>query len=250
MKRVQGRAKSMGLVAGVCGALAMIVTGQTAFSQPAGAPASVKANAPAASAAAEAEQPAKPRKPGSEGITVHGHWVIDVKNPDGTLAEHRVFENSLVDNGFTLVSLLGGYSVPGDFVVFLNAATPGSVAICPSGSCGIVQSTTSTAGFHTCSLGDCQAGLVKTVNATPPGPYSMVLSGQFTATQAGGSVANVQTSLAICGSTTVADSTTTPSACPTGTPEYTLQAFTGTNITAIPVALGQVVQVSVTITFS
>jgi len=30
----------------------------------------------------------------NEGIKVHGHWVIDVKNPDGSLAGHRDFENS------------------------------------------------------------------------------------------------------------------------------------------------------------
>ena len=31
-----------------------------------------------------------------EGITVHGHWTIDVRNPDGTLASHHEFENALV----------------------------------------------------------------------------------------------------------------------------------------------------------
>lgn len=29
-------------------------------------------------------------------IKVHGHWAIDVRNPDGTLAAHHEFENSLV----------------------------------------------------------------------------------------------------------------------------------------------------------
>ena len=31
-----------------------------------------------------------------EGIKVHGHWTIDIRQPDGTLATHREFENSLI----------------------------------------------------------------------------------------------------------------------------------------------------------
>ena len=31
-----------------------------------------------------------------EGIKVHGHWIIDVRNPDDTLVTHREFENALV----------------------------------------------------------------------------------------------------------------------------------------------------------
>jgi hypothetical protein len=37
------------------------------------------------------------REPGmQEGVQVHGDWVIDVRNPDGTLAHHHVFRNALV----------------------------------------------------------------------------------------------------------------------------------------------------------
>src|SRR3954454_12548557 len=31
----------------------------------------------------------------SDGIKVHGHWTIDVKNADGSLASHNEFENAL-----------------------------------------------------------------------------------------------------------------------------------------------------------
>jgi hypothetical protein len=31
-----------------------------------------------------------------EGIKVHGHWTIDVRNADGTLASHNEFENALI----------------------------------------------------------------------------------------------------------------------------------------------------------
>jgi len=27
---------------------------------------------------------------------VHGHWTIDVREPDGTLVSHNEFENALV----------------------------------------------------------------------------------------------------------------------------------------------------------
>ena len=30
-----------------------------------------------------------------EGIKVHGHWTIEVSDPDGTLVEHREFDNAL-----------------------------------------------------------------------------------------------------------------------------------------------------------
>jgi hypothetical protein len=116
----------------------------------------------AAPVAVAAESP-NPAKPGSEGIKVHGHWVIDVKNPDGTLAQHRVFENSLKDSGYSLVGLLGGNYVTGDFVVSLTPLT-GS-GICPSNDCVMVQSLTGIAAGGICSTANCVVGLTKTVNA-------------------------------------------------------------------------------------
>lgn len=32
----------------------------------------------------------------SEGIQVHGDWAIEVRNPDGTVAEHREFQNAFM----------------------------------------------------------------------------------------------------------------------------------------------------------
>lgn len=39
-----------------------------------------------------------------EGIKVHGHWTIEVRNPDGTLVTHREFENSLQPSGGALLA--------------------------------------------------------------------------------------------------------------------------------------------------
>ena len=57
----------------------------------------------------------------SEGITVHGHWIIDVFNPDGSLAEHREFENALVP-GYgspTLVNILARQNSVGGWEISL-----------------------------------------------------------------------------------------------------------------------------------
>ncbi len=44
----------------------------------------------------------------ADGIKVHGNWVVTVTNPDGTVAQERVFRNALTGNGqMMLVTLLG-----------------------------------------------------------------------------------------------------------------------------------------------
>ena len=48
-----------------------------------------------------------------EGITVHGHWVIDVRNPDGTLSSHTEFENSLTERGALHLAMILGRAVAG-----------------------------------------------------------------------------------------------------------------------------------------
>jgi hypothetical protein len=41
-----------------------------------------------------------------ESIKVHGHWTIDVRNADGTLATHREFENALQTSGAKVLAHL------------------------------------------------------------------------------------------------------------------------------------------------
>jgi hypothetical protein len=70
-----------------------------------------------------AAQESKPEAPGGphEGIKVHGHWTIEVHNPDGTLANHREFENSLDANAgaAALASPLARRAVGGLWLVTL-----------------------------------------------------------------------------------------------------------------------------------
>ena len=45
----------------------------------------------------------------AQGIKVHGHWTIEVRDPDGTLVTYREFENSLTAaGGQFLAALMGG----------------------------------------------------------------------------------------------------------------------------------------------
>jgi hypothetical protein len=48
-----------------------------------------------------------------QGIKVHGHWTIEVRNPDGSVVTHREFENSLqvTGAGFLTTLLSRGNSV-------------------------------------------------------------------------------------------------------------------------------------------
>jgi hypothetical protein len=78
-----------------------------------------------AAPAAQTGQPAAPgeRKPGGnhEGIQIHGHWVIEVRNPDGTVTARREFENSILPMGSAfLASLIAGNNATGGLAVLLN----------------------------------------------------------------------------------------------------------------------------------
>jgi hypothetical protein len=80
---------------------------------------------------------AKTRSPKAEneGITVHGHWNIDIRNPDGNLVKHVEFENS-IDPGFSLPEVTNGtssspISIPGG-AELLNAALNGQAAPDPT----------------------------------------------------------------------------------------------------------------------
>ena len=45
-------------------------------------------------------------------IEVHGHWIIDVRNPDGSVASHNDFQNALVTSGQQVLSyLVSGSSI-------------------------------------------------------------------------------------------------------------------------------------------
>jgi hypothetical protein len=111
-------------------AIAVLALGVAGASQArAQQPRAAKPAAMAAKAAPPAQVPAvkKPvalasaAKGLSTGIKVHGHWVIEVKNPDGKVTARREFENTIQLQGEAyLASLLAGNNSPGGLSILLN----------------------------------------------------------------------------------------------------------------------------------
>jgi hypothetical protein len=116
-------------MAGVCMAQASAAPARPA------APAAAAPQAQPVAQPAQAAPPSKPAPKGThEGITVHGHWTIEVRNPDGKVVSHTEFENSLAPDGsVNLTSLLLGNFVPGGYEVTLYNASASSAYL--SGPC-------------------------------------------------------------------------------------------------------------------
>lgn len=61
---------------------------------------------------------------GSEGISVHGHWVIAVSEPDGTVVETREFDNALLSVGkASLAHFLTGNQGVGSWRITLSSVS-------------------------------------------------------------------------------------------------------------------------------
>jgi hypothetical protein len=181
-------------------------------------------------------------------IKVHGHWVIDVRNADGTPVERREFDNAITSFGKShLVDiLLRNFSVAPFFILVGSSSPTGPCqgipnlvnygpnhcfAIHPSAVSGLNPSST----FPTLSL---------TVGG--PGDSQIILAGSITTRNAGqiDLVATIQ-----------------PTCIPTAAPTTCHGLGAGGLFTAhdlrdpqgalapIPVVAGQIVQVKVTFSF-
>jgi hypothetical protein len=112
-------------------------------------PAAPAAAAPQAQPAAQPGQTAPSSKPAprgtQEGIQIHGHWTVEVRNPDGKLVTHREFENGLANPpnaGPALLSALltrgvtaGSWEVnlqdtAGDFNLWIDEANSQAASAC------------------------------------------------------------------------------------------------------------------------
>jgi len=103
-------------------------------------PAAAAAQAKPKPVAAQEDESEKPNKPGSEGIKVHGHWVLQVENADGTLGERREFNNSLVTTYSTFGGTATADTTSGSAI--LAAALSGDIAV-GNPAIGFVQGTLS-----------------------------------------------------------------------------------------------------------
>ena len=164
-----------------------------------------------------------------EGIKVHGHWTIEVRNPDGSLAMHREFENSLIQSQALSSFLSRTFSVGYWFIQFSAGSQ-----VCQAGGgtdCTIIEAAAGVAPsnfvFNTLVVG---------TNAN-----NLVLSGTVVAPLSG-NISGVQTVVGYCLPTTPVSSP-----CKFASSFF----FTGTTLSSpIQVSAGQTVAVTVNISFS
>jgi hypothetical protein len=220
--------------------------------------------APASATGAKEVAALKPASGLNQGLKMHGHWIIDIKNPDGTLVQHHEFDNSIQYDGQNyLIGLMSGYGAAGPWeIYFTNAGATTAGSPCNTGEypyCAIVYSTTTMPGQFACSLYTCAGGL--TITPTFGVGPTLTLSGAIAATQAG-SIGFVATGMNACGQSGVAFgayptaiSTVSPATCytsPYGGPGNDFGGTaTATNLASpISVAQGQIMQVTVVLSFS
>lgn len=182
-------------------------------------------------------------KPGggmSEGMKVHGHWTIELRNPDGTLAARYEFENALSGGNQMLSLLLGRSTTSGRWELNLAAASSAQISACQGGTggrhadwCRIIESAASNPKGGNAESTNLQVSLGS-------GNTKVILAGSITAL-VNGVVSRVSTSLGACpSSTTLANCNQAGSAI----------FFTDASPNAVPVVAGQIIQVTVVLSFS
>lgn len=173
-----------------------------------------------------------------DSIHVRGHWVIEVRDPDGSLVTRREFTNALAGGATSISRYLARLDTPGLWNIRLSGS-PSPCGAAPD--CIIIESRSSRPAA---------ANLSKnlTLAANP-----LTLSGNITV-PAAGSITAVGTGSDFCAPGT------SPAAClgnfnsqplpPGGGQAPFPPNFTATAITPVAVTAGQQVAVTVTITFS
>jgi hypothetical protein len=209
------------------------------------------------------DAPTATKKPGEEPVRIHGHWILDVKDANGKVVEHRDFENSLKQTGTDVLTLLlVGRASSGGFTIRAVQSSAGSMQTYQMSPDYLVRPT------FPCPLGTssgsnvvyCVKGLQQSVVlpagcaiASCTGNTSIVLQSQFTAT-APILVDTLTTYPLICkGLDSRYLYTGSPSDCssnaslPSGTGGYD---FTGTTIAPLSIDTGQTLAITVTLSFS
>jgi hypothetical protein len=199
-------------------------------------------------ASAAPAQPAGQNGGTREAINVHGHWVMEVRNPDGTLAERREFDNALAPGGGALLAQwltrqgsparwsieLGNYALPGP-------CRGGTFNGFPTDYCWIVDAAATPRPPGTAVFPTLTAALGGT-NAN-----QVILTGSATALVQG-QIEYVATRQGTCVATTA------PAQCNVaGTVlQFTVHDLRNSQGQPAPlsVAAGQIIQVTVTISFS
>lgn len=239
------------------------------------------ANLPSAQAKQVSPEEKPPAKGAKEGIVVHGHWTVVVKNPDGSTAARQEFDNALdpIVGADILTGLLSGEYVPGGFFVALYAPS----GLCQPSTAGAPNGQT---GASVCFLNDTRSNVLPSICTSPsscglltyaPSPSSGTTPATgYTLTGtvpipggSGGTISSVATGNILCKatgsptpsfaqfSTALLGGATSPAACAAGggpgatlatAPVYQLSQLTSHSISQ-PVSGGQTVAVTVQISF-
>jgi hypothetical protein len=225
---------------------------------------------PTADSPAPEEQSESKGQPGD--VKIHGHWVIEVKNPDGTLVSHTEFENSLVNSsGYALMAgILSQNLTPGPW--FIQIVSTPTAPLCfgstligstppPAGVCALLQVGPVQTGFTVCpvplSPTNCLAGMPgPNVNLSGNtvligGNFTLPTASAFPAVGTGVTITQVLTGLGTCPATTTVAACIAPNATFSG-PSLFTSATSATSPAFAPVfvAAGQIAQVSVTFSFA
>ncbi len=182
----------------------------------------------------------------NEGVKVHGYWTIDVTNPDGSLAEHREFENSLTNQGaIFLAQVMGRAKSVGAWDLYVDNTSSGSNAFQYRPDPAGMPTLYSSSGAHIYEpfytpLDESESNnLTVTVPTTGANVNKLVLRGTAVSNR-DGSINRVSSSLSVIPNNMI----------PTGVYMGPM-IFSGT-VLANPVSLtsGQQVAVTVVISFS
>ncbi|MGA8021835.1 MAG: hypothetical protein WB990_02590, partial [Candidatus Acidiferrales bacterium] len=158
----------------------------------------------AAKIAANPEAAPAPSGGMNTGVKIHGHWKIVVRNPDGTVATRRDFENSLDLGGINLLpNLLAGGVTPGAWAIALGAQTAGNTGPCS----GTTFQLYATSNVPASSSGNCfigePTGIYAATCASPlcsPNLSVTVLPFGYTVSPATGAVFTLRGGLQLTGS--------------------------------------------------
>ena len=183
-----------------------------------------------------------------EGIRVHGHWTIEIRNPDGTLITHREFENSLIGQT-ALVQILARQATVGEWTLRVGSSSDGPCIGFPTAGvpsfCNMVEANSHQTGptdyqFNTLTL----AMQGSDGGPTPPG---FVMSGTATARREG-TIDTVRSEITRC------DPTVLPANCfyPGNNPVngFTHVQSSSGQFVSTHVKPGQIIQATLVISFS
>jgi len=182
--------------------------------------------------AARSQSPSGP----SEGIKVHGHWKIVVRNPDGSIASSREFENALTKQGKALL------------ITFLSVNNQ-SVGVADRWGVTLEGPNGPCAGGTACVIeeGDQQQPGVSLTRHATAGSLELSGSAKITSTENLSGISSVGTQVSLCDFTV-----TNPAQCRLGVTDFMrTEPFSAATLdSTVNVTFGQIVQFTVTFTIS